>query len=293
MKRIILFLAFLGIFAASALAQVERYTDTLKVNTTASFIIDFAELDSMHLDLAFPDSASGRVRVKALANINGKLTAIATDTAMVKWFGPNAGASNVRVSWMEIKDSVYCNTCGGKLPRWQVMPTKFYVEVIFFNDAATYGGFTDQAVKKFLLTVRKFRRLAAGVLPYESYTDTLKRSTTFSTVIDIADIDSAQFVFSYADSASGRIRMQAYNSITGVGAAVTGDTLMAQLIMGKNIGGGQTRVSWAQTAAFRLPGGVMPDKLQVDAIFDATVTASGLVRPVKLVQLDVRKFRHK
>lgn len=297
MKRIFsipLLLAFVAAIApAPARAQIETYTDTLKVNTTARFEVSFAELDSMHLNLNFPDSASGRVRLTALARIGAKRVVLSTDTAMVAWFGPNAGASNVRIPWHRIKDTIYCDECGGKLNRFHVMPTAFYVDVVFFNDASTYGGFADQSVKYFQLAVRKFRRSQIGVLPIVSETDTLKKSTTMSMIVEMNELDSIQIIANYQDSASGRIRVQAYNVVKGAGTAVTADTALATLIIGKNIGGGQTRVSYAQLSGLRTHGGAMPWYVKIDLLFDATVTASGLVRPIKLAQLDVRRFRHK
>jgi hypothetical protein len=285
-------LALLAAFTLPAVAQVETFSDTLKPNTTAQFIVDWIDPDSAHADLSFPDSASGRVRYTALADINGTLIPLTTDTAMVKWFGPNAGASNVRISWMAMKDTTYCNECGAKLPRWHVFPTKFLIEVIFFNDAASYGGYADQAVKYFTLTFTKYRRLPFGSYPIQHSIDTLKRSTTMTCVVDMADCDSIQAVISYPDSAQGRVRLKALAVVNGEATELAADTIMLKKIDGKNVGGGQTRISWAQMKGIAPTGGGAPRWVEIELLFDATVTASG-VAPPDYAQIDVRKYRHK
>ena len=289
-KTLSVLAAFIAAFTlllspATTMAQNESYSDTLKVNTTGiTPPISFDGLDSIQVSIELPDSASGRVRFKGLSIVNGTIYPIATDTINVKHFGPTDGASNVRFSWLTIKDSIPV--------QWHVFPSLFQIEVIFYNDAETYGGFTDQAVKYYTVNVRKFRHTFA-LSPLETSLHTLKRSTTISRLIDLDDCDSIQVVVNYPDSAQGRVRAQAVNVYAGTATAVTGDTLMLKLIDGKNIGGGTTRIAWAKLKTLAPTAGALPRYINLDVIFDATVTASGGARPVKLAEIDVRKFKHR
>jgi hypothetical protein len=287
LKALFLIAALALVLAPSLFAQVESYWDTLKVNTTAQFIVEVGQLDSLNINIMFADSASGRVRVKPYNAPNGRaaLTGVAADTMLLLEFGPLAVAAKLGIPW-------HTFTIAGN---WNgIMPDRVLIEVIFYDDASTYGGFANQSVKYFQMDVRKFKHteLDYGL---ERYTGILKRSTTVSQIIRVDDCDSLQILYSYPDSAMGRIRVSAMTDIKGVATAITGDTVMARLLTGKNIGGGQDRLSFQRVRALgaEQTGHAFPTVIQVDLILDATVTAHGGARPIKRAELAIRKFRHK
>ena len=296
-KTLSVLAAFIAAFTlllspATTMAQIESYTGILKGGTTGQTPVTFEDCDSAQITLALPDTAACRVKLRAQSCVDGNCVTLAAigDTINVKntylangGIAVVRGASNLRISFMEIKAAAV---------QWHVMPANFIIEVIFNSDS-TYGTYADQATKYYTLSVRKFRHTFASVSSLETSLHVLKRSTTIARVVEVGDIDSMEVLVNWPDSAQGRIRAQTVNSIGGVQTAVTGDTALLKLIDGKNIGGGQTRICWAQLKALSSTAGVMPRYVEIDAILDATVTASGGARPVKLVQIDVRKFKHR
>jgi hypothetical protein len=296
MKKQITFLiaALALVLAPTLFAQVDSFRDTIKLASSAtigapnnnSFIVDVGELDSLHINAMFADSASGYITAKAYNAPNGvaALTGVAADTILLLEFGPTVAAARYTIPWANIKAATGTGYWNG------LLPGRILITVTFYNDAASCDA-TKGAVKYFQLDVRKFKHRA---LDYglETYVGVLKRSTTVSRLIRIEDIDSLQILVSYQDSAMGRIRISACYDNNGTVGAITGDTIMVKLLTGKNVGGGQNRFFWNQLKALQTNGAV-PTWIQVDIIFDATVTALGDRFAVsKKVQLSLRKYRH-
>lgn len=123
--------------------------------------------------------------------------------------------------------------------------------------------------------------------------DTLGASELIQGQVAFPDLDSLQITLQIPDTANGRVRISAYNTVTGSGTKITADTI--------SLGNVTTlvpihkRFSWfdIKTAA----GGTWtawPSTVVVEFISYATGNAlKGRTSTPKRMEIDVRKYRRK